>query len=85
MDGLILAPDAVVLMQVTVSSRHALKKDHIIPLYNNLPVSIRHKLWKFVWVVPDRGVGEALAKRKFNVSGAWPTIEFYWCLFPFGY
>ena len=63
-DGLILTPDAVVSIQVTVFSVHALKKDHPIPLYNNLPVSIRDKRWKFVWVVPGHEVGEALAERR---------------------
>jgi len=82
-DGLILTDDAVVLIQVTVSSAHALKTKHLVPLYNNLPTSIRNKPWKFVWVVPEREVGEALANRKFDVHGDWPTIGFYWCLFPF--
>ena len=82
-DGLILRPNTVVLIQVTVSSAHALKKEHLALLYNNLPVSIRDKPWTFVWVVPDREVGEALAKRRFNARGAWPMIVFYWCLFPF--
>ena len=82
-DGLILTFDAVVLIQVTVSTTHALKKEHIVPLYDNLPASIRGKPWKFVWVVPERGVGEMLAKRRFDVGGVWPTIRFYWCRFPF--
>ena len=83
MDGLILTDDAVVLIRVTASFAHALKREHLVPLYNNLPVSIRNKPWKFVWVVPERDVGEALAKRKFSVHGDWPEIGFYWCLFPF--
>jgi len=82
-DGLIITADAVVLIQVTVSTTHALKKEHIVPLYDNLPASIRGKPWKFVWVVPERGVGEMLAKRRFDVGGVWPTIRFYWCRFPF--
>jgi hypothetical protein len=82
-DGLIITADAVVLIRVTVSSAHALKREHLVPLYNNLPASIRKKPWNFVWVVPERDVGEALAKRKFNVDGDWPKIGFYWCLFPF--
>jgi len=82
-DGLILTADAVILIQVTVSATHALKKDHLVPLYDNLPASIRSKPWKFVWVVPERDVGEALVKQKFNVQGDWSVIGFYWCLFPF--
>ena len=82
-DGLIVTDDAVILIQATVSSTHALKKKHLVPLYDNLPDRIRRRPWKFVWVVPERDVGEALTKRKFNVLGVWPKIEFYWCLFPF--
>jgi hypothetical protein len=82
-DGLILASDAVVLIQVTVSSAHALKKEHLVPLYENLPASIRDRPWKFVWVVPESSIGKVLAKRKFDVRGDWPKVEFYWCRFPF--
>ena len=82
-DGLILMSDAVVLIQVTVSSTHALKKEHLVSLYENLPVSIRKRPWKFVWVVPECDVGEALAERRFDVGGDWPKIQFYWCRFPF--
>ena len=82
-DGLILTFDAVVLIQVTVSSAHALKKEYLVPLYNNLPASIRDRLWKFVWIVPERDIGEALAQRRFNISRDWPTISFYWCRLPF--
>ena len=82
-DGLILMSDAVVLIQVTVSSTHALKKERLVLLYENLPVSIRKRPWKFVWVVPECDVGEVLAKRRFDVGGDWPTIQFYWCRFPF--
>ena len=82
-DGLILTANAVVLLQVTVSPAHALKKEHLVPLYSHLPPSIRGKPWKFVWVVPERDVGEALRKRKFDVNGDWGKIEFYWCLFRF--
>ena len=82
-DGFILTADAVVLIQVTVSPAHALKREHLVLLYDNLPTSIRDKPWKFVWVVPERDVGEALRKRKFNVDGNWSKIGFYWCLFRF--
>ena len=82
-DGLILTPDEVILIQVTVSSAHALKKEHLDPLYQNLPVNIRSKPWKFVWVVPEDEIGEALIKRRFDVKGEWPDIRFYWCRFPF--
>ena len=82
-DGLILTADVVILIQVTVSSAHALKREHLVPLYDNLPASIRNKPWKFVWVVPERDIGEVLVTRKFDVDGDWPKIGFYWCLFPF--
>jgi len=85
-DGLILVADAVVLIQVTVSVTHALKREHLVPLYNNLPIRIRNRPWRFVWVVPERDVGEALIKRTFNVDGGQPDIPkigFYWCVFPF--
>ena len=42
-DGLILTFDAVVLIKVTVSSAHALKKEHLAPLHDNLPASIRNR------------------------------------------
>lgn len=82
-DGLILTTDTVILIQVTVSWRHALKKQCLVELYNHLPVSIRSKSWKFVWVVPEDDVGKRLVGRKFDVSGDWHHIEFYWCRFPF--
>jgi len=85
-DGLIVTADAVVLIQITVSVTHALKREHLVPLYNHLPSTIRDKPWRFVWVVPENDVGEVLVKRRFNVDGGQPKIpkiEFYWCRFPF--
>jgi len=81
--GLILTTNDVILIQVTVSSTHALKKEHLGPLYQNLPVRIRSKSWKFVWVVPEDEIGKALFDRKFDIKGDWPAIRFYWCRFPF--
>ena len=78
-DGLILTINEVILIPVNVSSAHALKREHLDPLYQNLPVNIRSKSWKFVWVVPEDETGEALIKRKFDVKGDWPDIGFYWC------
>ena len=82
-DGLILTSDGIVLIQVTVSSKHKLKKEHLPPLYQNLPPGIRSRPWKFVWVVPEDDIGEVLVSRKFDLLGPWPQIEFYWCRFPF--
>jgi hypothetical protein len=42
------------------SPAHALKKEHLVPLYNNLPASVQDRPWKFVWVVPERDIGEVL-------------------------
>ena len=83
MDGLILTTNGVILLQVTVSSAHELKKAHLGPLYKNISISISSKSWKFVWVVPEDEIGEALINRNFDVKGDWPDIRFYWCRFPF--
>ena len=68
-DGLILTSDGIVLIQVTVSSGHKLKREHLVPLYQNLPPGIRNTPWKFVWVVPEDDIGEVLVNRKFDVLG----------------
>jgi hypothetical protein len=82
-DGLILTADAVVLIQVTVSSAHALKREHLVPLYNNLPAAFAISHGSSCGWYLNAMLARRLRKRKFNVDGDWPKIGFYWCLFPF--
>ena len=45
-DVIILTSHAVILIQVTVSSVHVLKREHVVPLYANIPANIRNKTRK---------------------------------------
>ena len=75
MDG-ILTSHAVILIQLTVSSAHALKREHLVPLYANILASVRNKTWKFVWVVPESGIGEAFVRQTFDGGEISPDTIF---------
>ena len=42
----------------------------------NILASIRNKTWKFVWVVPESGIGEALVGQTFDVGEISPDTIF---------
>jgi hypothetical protein len=58
---------------VTVSSAHVLKREHLVPLYTNIPNrQYSQQDTEVVWVVTESGIGEVLVRRTFDVSGNWP-------------